>query len=75
MRYSTSVVHTGDEKLQNFNTRRYSTKHKRMKEYFDSLSDAELQELAAEKAPNRCATELAIEAQKYLYKRRQTLGY
>lgn len=64
---NTSVRHQGDEAKVTFNTKRYSTRHKRMREMFDSMTTEELKELANEKAPNGCATELAIEAQKYLY--------
>lgn len=73
--HGTSRVCGGDEKRKSYNTSRYSTRHKRMKQEFDSMSDEELIELTKQKAPNKCATELAIEAQKYLFNRKQTLGY
>lgn len=68
--YGTSAVHCGNEPMVMFGAGKDgATRNRRKTDYIKSLSDEELRALSLEKAENRCYTELAIEAQKEIYKR------
>ena len=72
MVYGTSSVHGGDDKRLTYGGKagRHSTQLKNRLRELRHMSIEELQELSLQKAPNGCATELAIEAQKMIYKKR-----
>lgn len=72
--YGTYAVCGGNEKKRNYGTHRCGSHFMRMQNELRSKTDEELEEISKEKAPNGCATEYAIEAQKTLYKRHQ-YGY
>lgn len=65
-----SVSHGGDEVRRMYGAKKDgATRRKREQEYLLSLTIEQLQEASLEKAPNGCATELAIKAQRVLYQR------
>lgn len=72
MNYGTSSVHGGTDKRLTYGGKagKHSTQLRNRLAELRSMSIEELQVLSLQKAQNGCATELAIEAQKMIYKKR-----
>lgn len=72
-RGSVAVQHRGDEKRLTYGKKKRSSQQICLQNELNAMTDEELREVSLEKAPNRCATEKALLAQKLLYQRRN--GY
>ena len=68
-RSSVAVQHKGDEKRLTYGKHKRSSQQKCLRDELNAMTDEQLREVSLEKAPNRCATERALEAQKLLYDR------
>ena len=68
---ATESLHKGNEKRNTYGQHRRSTQKRFLLEELQAMTIEELKVVALEKAPNRCATERALEAQKMIYKKQQ----
>lgn len=70
-----SVGYGGDEVIEKFGQRKYgATWAIRQDNYIKGLSNEDLYNQSREKAPNGCFTQLAMQAQKEIYKRKTYQG-
>lgn len=64
------TVHRGNEKRQYYGEHSDNQKRRMLENVaIENMSDEELRHASLEKAPNGCATEIAVKAQRILYER------